>query len=144
MMTILDLCNLALDEAHGLRPILLHILLVSIRVVPIATVRIWPVAVRSDLAGGCAAEAPCTSSKLETLVLEPKQNDVEAYAFGLAGPNIVGKTSNVSWVSHKDGSLDRVQGVTGKSLTGASAESIIHDLPILGNVSPRYLLLLLT
>jgi hypothetical protein len=41
-------------EAHG---ILFNILLVSIRVVPIATVRIWHVAVRSDLAGGCAAEA---------------------------------------------------------------------------------------
>jgi len=107
-----------LDERHGLRAVLVDILLMRVRVVAVAAVGIGGVAVGLDdgRVGGGALEAGGAGG--EALVL--------------ARPDVVGKSIDVMRIAHEDSSLDGLERSTGESRASAAAEGVVEDLTALG------------
>jgi hypothetical protein len=54
------------------------------------------------------------------------------YALSLACADVVRETDDVVRVTHKDGSLDGVEGIAAESGTSTTAEGVVDDLAALG------------
>lgn len=110
--------DLGLNEGHGLRSVLVDVLLVGVGIVSVAAVRVCAVAVALDDArvGRRALEALRTGGE----------------ALSSTSSDVVRETSTVVWVAHEDSSLNSSESISGKSSSGATAKSIVHNLSTLG------------